>query len=102
VGSFSSQTRQNLTSPLVESDHVKTACAGPSLSIAVPRFHFPSPLSLPLFPHKLDDADGAACAHIRRAMSTPKIGEERKKEELNFFELDFGFYVSDFWLHTQC
>ena len=77
---------------MVEPDHVE-----------VPRFHFPSRslAILSLSPLEFDAAYGAASAHTLRAMSTPKIGEEGRKEGLNFLELDFDFYVGDFLLHAE-
>ena len=57
--------------------------------------------SLSLSPLEFDAADGIASAHILRAMSTQKFGQEGRKEGLNFLELDFDFYVGDFLLHAE-
>ena len=58
----------------------------------------PSPSLSPL---EFDAAYGIASAHILRAMSTQKFGQEGRKEGLNFLELDFDFYVGDFLLHAE-
>ena len=58
-------------------------------------------LSISLSPLEFAAAYGFASAHILRAMSTQKFGQEGRKEGLNFLELDFDFYVGDFLLHAE-